>query len=182
MRYFAKYLPVEGEIGVGDCFEIEKGSVGRVISFSESGTTFTVIGITGYFKDKQSGTNHVVSLRNKMQLFLCSRDIKVGDKYHFNVSYSSGERVADQSDIDQLHLETNPFKTIGPISPNATWIKEGDDILSKNVHRGTYKMGNKEWMVIDAEDDAKEWDEAPDIDIAGWAKCYLIEGPCGHYH
>lgn len=169
MRYFAKYLPVEGEIGIGDYAINSAGSIYQCYAANEN--------------TKQD---------KKVRLFLCSRDIKIGDtNVHTGLLvHSEEEIVREVKDDSQLRFmqgtaEVNKvalFKVLGPISPYATWIKEGDDILSKNIHRGVCKMGHNRWMVIDAEDDVKEWDEAPDIDIAGWAKCYLIEGPCGHMH
>lgn len=43
-------------------------------------------------------------------------DIKEGDLYYFDHGWSSGITMADNDDIEQLHLELNPRKVITDIS------------------------------------------------------------------
>lgn len=176
MRYFAKYLPVEGEIKEQMVLATDTNAIFHMHEKDYEGA-------------KLANSLH---LYKKVQLFLCSRDIRVGDtNVHTGILVHDNEEIVKEvKDESQLRFmqgvaEANKvvlFKVLGPISPDATWVKEGDDILSKNVHRGVYKMGHKGWMVVDCEDSAEEWEKEPAIAINGWAKCYLIEGPCGHMH
>lgn len=150
--YFAKYLPVKGEVKEGECFEMEKGSVGKVLSISNN--KFSCIGLTGFFKDKESGTNHVVNLRQKMQLFLCRKSIRVAEV--------------------ELSLEkTDILKVMGPISPNAIWVIEGMQFTEEELDiEGTtfYK------------DEYGYHRERPWETEYTKEKFHLIKGPCGHFH
>lgn len=181
MRYFAKYLPVEGEIKIGDYFFANQ-LVRRCVDMKEGDYPY---------KDETGSWHSKNWSKNRRQLFLCSRDIQIGDIVHgeegllYNqpkLIVADGEVGPEIGNWANVSAVNRPFKVLGSISPNAIWVREGDDILSKNVHRGSYKMGHKEWMVVDAEDEAEEWEKEPSISINGWAKCYLIEGPCGHWH
>lgn len=64
----------------------------------------------------------------KVNLFLCSRDIKHGDKYH---DYA-GSPVFTHDEDDPM-LDKDCFKIIGEISPNATWVKEGDEFDEEDI-------------------------------------------------
>jgi len=102
-KYFAKYLPVEGEIKDDDMSQYNN--------------------ITGI----HSGwAEHCKGLARRVKLFLCSRDIEPGDKVY--------------SDFDNGYLgiakkksEGFNFKMIGEISPEATWVKEGDEFDEEDV-------------------------------------------------
>lgn len=92
----------------------------------------------------------------KVKLFLCSRDIKVGDM----VSHVIGAityilKVGSYSDMIALQ-GLNAFKVIGEISTDAlAYVKEGDEFDDENC----------------------EW-----IDVPKYHTCISIKGPCGHYH
>ena len=116
------------------------------------------------------------------KLMLISTDIQVGDKVRsFNypeqeerevLNLRTSKKLVGAKDHSEIyHLAdiqypnevntsavTGFFKVIGEISPDATWVKEGD-----------------------------EFDES-DIDHGGWVdedlKTILIKikGPCGHFH
>jgi hypothetical protein len=110
MKYFAKYFPIEGEIKEGD------------------------IG--------------VMLLKNNIptphKLFLCSRDIHIGDEiwyygllgdlkqgkfYHLTKGYE-GENIVDltpEGEGTGFDLGSDGFKVIGEISPEATFVKEGEE-------------------------------------------------------
>jgi hypothetical protein len=179
--YFAKWLTVEGKIEEGDFFEMEKGSVGKVISIDKN--MFSYIGLTGYFQGKKSGTNHVVNLKQKMQLFLCSRDIQVGDEYTcphkgkgIDVGFGQPKQVAVwMIYTKERNLCSDCFKVIGEISPNATWVKERDEFDEDEIYRN---------MVCP---------DCLDQDTTGECTCfyqkytpiflnYSIKGPCGYFH
>jgi hypothetical protein len=89
-QYFAKYLPVEGEIKEGDI----------------------VIGMDG----------------KKVKLFLCSRNIQVGDKV-LDIRTNTWKEVNNSCGVELYKQKPNDiqFKVIGEISPNAKWVKEGDE-------------------------------------------------------
>lgn len=112
-QYFAKYLPVEGEIKEGDTYRV-KG-------------TEKILVANKYFKEMDQ------SLLEKVKLFLCSRDIQAGDEYYFlpnPIYYSENKQTYKR--LDQKLVEENPllprfmYKVIGEISPEATWVREGD--------------------------------------------------------
>lgn len=163
MRYFAKYLPVEGKIGIGDYGMNSAGSIYQCYAANRKTK-----------KDK------------KVQLFLCSRDIQVGDRY-YNVNHDAWDICETEYMLEQIK-ESNikdgilRLKALAPISPHAIWIKDGDDILSKDVRRGTYRRGYRGdcWLVVDCQEGpVEEWEK---LGMYEWKKCYLIEGPCGHMH
>lgn len=118
-QYFAKYLPVEGEIKEGDYYS----------------------SATGIYKHT-GGKNYVIlSTYKKVKLFLCSRDIKVGDKVfcfdvHLNNPLHPPERYIDPWRIRTEGDTCNAcIKVIGEISPNAIWVKEGDEFEERDISR-----------------------------------------------
>lgn len=143
--YFTKYLPVEGEIKPDDDF---KHSIKDGI---HTNTDITSINHPDY---------------QKVKLFLCSRDIKVGDK---QIHLPSGEIISTIHDEIDLELCTVGFKSIGlqpvfkvigEISPDTTWVKEGDEFDEDEIRnaKGLAAMGAIEYNY---------WE---------------IKGPCGHFH
>lgn len=117
--FFTKYLPVEGELRIGQHY-FDKES--NIHLFQDSLPAYH------YYNAKVA------------QLFLCSRDIQVGDTVHYDgglVHYDSDddltwlvEKVFERSvrsgcsEIDKRTV----YKIIGSISPKADWVKEGDEI------------------------------------------------------
>jgi len=132
------------------------------------------------------------------QLFLCSRDIKIGDSVKFqlapNVSPWRELKVIDkydtpcingvtretlvvQEDNCKIHTSNDEFcvKIMGPISQDATWITEGMEFDEDQVYKN---------MVCP---------DCLDHDHSGQCSCYhrnytpvfrdySIKGPCGHFH
>jgi len=114
MKKFAKYLPVEGEIEV-PCIVLETLTNGKTELFQVDN-----------FNDINLETQKLA------KLFLCSRDIQVGD----DIQHTSGENgVCDEIIGDALHFSGDIeghyssinqwFKVIGKISPKAVWVTEG---------------------------------------------------------
>lgn len=109
--YFTKYLPVEGEMTCsGEC---------------KSQFKFA-------HKPAKECINCGGLLTQDNKLFLCSRDIQVGD----DIQHTSGENgVCDEIIGDALHFSGDIeghyssinqwFKVIGKISPDAVWVTEG---------------------------------------------------------
>jgi hypothetical protein len=132
-KYFAKYLPVEGEPKPGDYVDDpDLKEIVQIVEILEGGVT--------------EGTKVV-------KLFLCSTDIQVGDKARsimkleedFEISsieIGSGENHYPAEMIVWNKLDqqtslwrplTNVFKVVGPISPQALWVKEGDEFDEDEV-------------------------------------------------
>lgn len=131
--YFAKYIPVPGEI---------RRIKGGMRAFDSNGVLQYIA------EDVQ--LKLLPNLYKKYKcaaLFLCSRDIKVGDKIRSPQSgngrtgfvYSSNdiskEFTVVGNDTDRAWITEEKkyldkhasFKVIGLISPEATWVKEGDE-------------------------------------------------------
>lgn len=135
-KYFAKFLPEEGEI---------KRIKGGMRAFDEKGILQHIA------EDIQLELiPNLNKIYKKASLFLCSRDIQVGDIV--NASYNSncvnGEVVKSLDDMSvphwQIKLKGDPefaywekgctYKVVGEISPNATWIKEGDKFTEGDIN------------------------------------------------
>lgn len=160
--YFAKYLPVEGEIEVGDYFVDEYKQIYKCTKKDNGGTWGS-----GYSRSIN------LKLSKKVKLFLCSRDIQVGDEV---TSYISGKKIKAN-----LFPHTHPHfvKVIGEISPDATWVKEGQEFSEEEVKINFEFLAGKYWIVCNslAKNIENEW-------IASKIGRYTmkIKGPCGHYH
>lgn len=122
--YFAKYLPVEGEILKGDMAFVVPGSSLPPTLIKSDGSK------TNPKEDK------------KAQLFLCSRDIQVGDHVKiqgkdnqlfnktvldFRELVEGEKEVLLSSTFDMWSDSGRPIRVIGPISSDAIWVKEGDE-------------------------------------------------------
>lgn len=153
MKYFAKYLPVEGEIGEDD-YIYEKSlsdvSIHKVYKRNDELVFFRFTNVP----IKLSKANNP----KKVKLFLCNRDIEIGDKFivpdHYLETYdtmlSDEVECTDISEDDKIiHFkcgtsiggimhsgvfrEENPYKIIGEISSKAIWVKEGDEFDEDEV-------------------------------------------------
>lgn len=103
----------------------------------------------------------------KTKLFLCSRDIEVGDKwFHINgEGVTSEEQICTEirgivlySDNMFAPLDSNVYKVIGEISPDAlSYVKERDEF------------------------DFEDWEDEVDGNHRLTGKI-IIKGPCGHFH
>lgn len=161
MKYFTKYLP-------------KPGGFSRVI--------------------KDHGIP--VDYEQEVRLFLCTREIEVGDKVKFqlapdhsnwqeleviDVYKDENEHTATLQDGD-FKIYTTPdkwcFKVIGPISSEATWVKEGmefeeDEVkLIKICHDDSHPPYDSycSYCCRSSRCGNDEGDEA------------FIKGPCGHFH
>lgn len=171
-QYFTKYLPVEGEIKHNDLY-----LVGRVIL---PRNPLNVSNDDDFYKGKQ-----------KVKLFLCSRDIQVDDKIqynHGNLGYKEGvvDKIEKETNSVYIHgfnyhylsiHNTECLKVIGEISPDATWVKEGDEFDENEIENWSrakaangfapFRPLKREVWFVNAE--ARE-------------TIYKIKGPCGHFH
>lgn len=127
--YFTKYLPVEGEIFKGDYFyDKDWDNVYKSVSPSRTST---------YIVDSKNGFHERIMCK-KVKLFLCSRDIQVGNEV---IYLPSGEKrkVLSKEEVESLtgkgkgnwcefkvaKDERFHIKVIGEVSSEATWVKEG---------------------------------------------------------
>lgn len=120
--YFAKYLPLEGEINSGDFAKTPTGKVHRCLQVFESMPAKM---------DLEDGKLWQENELKKVKLFLCSRDIQIKDlKPRADIFYDDRGRTHEvtQSWIDSRTIFPKQWlKIIGEISPEAIWVKEGDE-------------------------------------------------------
>jgi len=137
--YFTKYLPVEGEIKEGDYAYDDS-----ILSTSDK-KIVKILKVDRRIKDHRSAQSETGTYSNAglaklklVKLFLCSRDIRVGDivrrstlpiiEYKVTELYDE-ETVFIESAKDILRTFGDPkslFKVIGEISPESLgWVKEG---------------------------------------------------------
>lgn len=110
----------------------------------------------------------------KMKLFLCSRDIQVGDKVILEDHPDFGEKiilainegVVDLSNGGKTHNH-NLIKIIGEISSEATWVTDGLEFDESQI-----KMG---YLNSYGEFHENHFEEGKSIMVQ-------IKGPCGHFH
>jgi hypothetical protein len=140
-KYFCKYLPVEGEIKEGDiCYFTQ---------FKEFGTATMVYDELCFVSFPQESKGSLTSPisrnlddKRPYKLFLCSRDISIGDKVRRPSGFSErpdleftvnsigerdGKKLYKEGD-ENYHTkgtEENTYKVIGEISPEAVWVAEG---------------------------------------------------------
>lgn len=144
-KYFIKYLPVEGEIKHGDLVYDTVNPNFRIELF--------VCRIDGDVLYDERGF-----VRNKehckpVKLFVCCQDIKIGQLFYHSSDLLTSILVTD-TNIDHLRSriehekETRNnkidyfFTVMGQISPEAIWVKEGDEFEEdeiKLVNRDFYK-------------------------------------------
>lgn len=131
--YFAKYLPVDGEIKEGD---IVMGTNGVSVIWGVKSKH----GLQYYGWDES--IQYMKSPR-KVKMFICSRNIKEGDEIYLSkineyhkFKYETEHRITCQS-INGIHDEDfdvqDRFKIIGEISPEAIWVKEGDEFDEEQI-------------------------------------------------
>lgn len=106
--YFAKYLPVSGGIRKGDMF----------IDPSEYDTVH------------EAAMDIPKNSSMKAKLFLCSRDIRVGDNFYHNGTLEDMEATTVNNGFvyngKAIRFPIQEcFQVIGEISPEAVWVTEG---------------------------------------------------------
>ena len=160
--YFTKYLPIEGEIKEGDYY-----------------VTAPDYQIVRKCEDRSWGT---FEMCKKVKLFLCSRDIQVGDK----VRMETGEELICYEKYGTLYtkgeyeLEVFPdrdFKVIGEISPDAlSYVKEGDEF-----EESEFRLFAKHRSFKDMDYWITDWEELSSLKEK-YTVIVEIKGPCGHFH
>ncbi len=151
------------------------------------------------------------------KLMLTSSDIQVGDKvqeWYGNKLYREyivDEIYQDMDSENNFHTmikggneavdSKNCFKVVGEISPDATWVREGDEFDEDNIKQTSEIY---EWEDISEVEEAfnnffvkslsttsthfniKYWirdkNEGDSVVFEVFKKTYQIKGPCGHFH
>lgn len=165
LTYFAKYLPVKGNIKDGDKVEAD----GVIWTYSSKNQLSPL-----YNQDYR-----------KVKLFLCSTDIKVGDKVkcishdgsiidYFVIRDAGTQQKSEQlwQVVTQCAFpesgyyinKARAFKVLGEVSSEATWVREEDEFDEEEI-----RHSGKIYLSKYAEEDE-------------YIEYYLIKGPCGHYH
>lgn len=153
MKYFTKYIPVEGEAKIGDMVKLVNDPADAHIADADC--------------------IHVGC--DKVKLFLCSKDIKIGDRMTLEdedgVMGSSIVTTEPSELIKKAALKGLAYTIMGEISSEALrYVKEGmeyeeNDTFPYHIHDENGKI-----VYLD------KYDEPVDTPI------YCIKGPCGHYH
>jgi hypothetical protein len=115
--YFTKFLPVEGEITKGDwyMYKTTMKEAFKALDVDYSGPVFQ-------------------KTYQKVKLFMCSRDIQIGDEVYNIVSNSKFTVTGEDTLTTPQHYymgyqvlspAKNTFKKVGEISPEAKWVTEG---------------------------------------------------------
>ncbi len=147
--YFTKYLPIEGEIKVGNRVQLKDD--GSIIT--------TTIDMPNYLAYQ------------KVKLFLCSRDMQVGDK--MCQSDGSGNETCFDSQIDK---KAGFMKVIGEISPAAIWVKEGDEFKEDQIQKCILYNDDKPVLPV-------HWAQSLIQDYCEFRVAYQIKCPtCSTFH
>lgn len=153
--YFTKYLPVEGEIKEGNKFIIDVYNshqygikTAEVVGYNTIRQKENFVQILPFDKEKCK----------KVKLFLCSRDIQVGDKVKsLNDSIQFYPIPATQR-IAKNELG-NYYKVIGEVSEYAlSYVTEGMEFDEDGIKNTNTRIFSHKFYI------------------------YQIKGPCGHFH
>jgi len=181
VKYFIKYLPVEGEINEGDKFLDHTDNLIKDAHIPEIYNNPHVPYFDGY---------------KKVKLFLCSRDIQKTDKEIY-VHKPDGSEATKVELIDIISdkeitavmfkwgeqtpgtLIQNTFKVIGEISPEAKWVKEGDEFDEEEIEWICDSGDEQRISIWSLRELAKNDGEKFIFPNGG---TYAVKGPCGHFH
>jgi hypothetical protein len=128
-KYFAKFLPIEGEIKEGDTF----------IENEPDGTQSIM-----FYDPKYDHSRH-----KPYKLFLCSRDIQVGDEMTSTLGPIKG-KVEHELQREEAIKGNHWYKLVGEISPEATWVVENQE-FEENETQKVYQILDGLWTNISEE-------------------------------
>lgn len=158
-KYIAKLIPIEGEIKEGDTV-IKKNTT----TIRDTWTLWKVKSILNnvaicdsvicdrepYLCDKVYEDLLDIRKEKKVKFFLCSRDIQVGDRVNGEAdAYNLGTItrfdkienaeivwiLEDEDGKEHDWIKSSIYKVIGEISPDATWVKEGDEFDTYRIYK-----------------------------------------------
>lgn len=182
MEQYTKYLPVEGEI--------------------EEENWYFYLGQLSQRLRKNPKAEYPTPQYQKAKLFLCSRDIQVGNEVYIEtkaVSQQYQSPINGKGIIQKINNkheiliyrnngELLPFdcseltKVIGEISPDATWVKEGDEFDETNWR---FKWYNNEGKFFTRHEyhPSDEFTNLGEGHKDGTYSLFIqILGPCKHFH
>ena len=182
-KYYTKYLPVEGDLKIGDItfWDLDEGYFSK--QFVRVTESFIIFAECYNWK--------------KYELFLCSKDIKIGD--HAMELLTNGEYDTFQIDTENdifhdMIAYKRQFKIIGKLSKEAFWVKEGDEFNENEINpqwyddSGSYdaswfNINNNKFFNEDDIIDEYLYSKKSYFDyIKSDIKRVQVKGPCGHFH
>lgn len=185
--YFTKYLPIEGEI-------------------KEDDTTFRM------GKVQKANLNFPKDYQQKVKLFLCSRDIQVGDEYTYEESKGKllkkeGNTITTEwlegfnkgkKSTDHIVMFNHAFKVIGEVSKDAlTYVTEEMEFEENEIKISQNAKFKYNWKDFPFEgknrtDLRKQtiYPHSPSFSNSTWEILnplpehilIKIKGQCGHFH
>jgi hypothetical protein len=127
MKYFAIYLPVEGEIEKGDIipYMVNILTYAKFLWWGVEDTKYKwcIIENDGGYQYQYAAPKDI----KKVKLFLCTRDIQVGDRV-LHIPSNKEVDVKYESVLNSIKEKnqlSNYVKVIGKVSEDAIWVKEG---------------------------------------------------------
>lgn len=199
-KYFVRYIPVDGEIKVGDKIQSE--------SINKGAVTVTEIDDTHYWTDEQDiadpigmsffGVRKDRAVKVGGNLCLCSHDIQSGDKVFNRYGKDTGVVARFKDDSTKLfflegdeptlrntHAVANWGKVIGEVSSNALeYVRQGQEFDENDVVLYWQIGESAPYNYLKFDDYShfeKMREEHPTVKKA-FNKIARIKGPCGHFH
>lgn len=183
-QYFAKYLPIEGRPEEGDW----------VLSSHKDPNLgpglYHLIGKEWeeYKRDSKWYPG------KKAELFLCDKNMQIGDKVIHEREWKGTITNSNYNDQPEVEVEWSGaekttacsrtslkylYKSIGHISPDATWIKDGDEFDEDEIKWICDWGADTMISIAELRQYAKNDEQMFKFPNGG---SYAIKGPCGHFH
>lgn len=125
IKYFTKYLPVEGEINEGDHVIDPRIAPKDGLDYIKEDNFINAMGEDVILPDWKTRFNF-----QKQKLFVCSKDIQVGDK----LTCADGNTSIIETESQLKFLAPDIwFKVVGEISSEATWVLEEDQFNDDEI-------------------------------------------------
>lgn len=102
----------------------------------------------GYSRIVKNNEGTPVDFEQEVKLFLCSRDIQIGDTAYNDkfYSYPDGQLIDTNSKVmDHGMMEIDSYKVIGEVSSEAIWVKEGDEFEESEIKKHLVFKITKDW-------------------------------------
>ncbi len=136
MKYFVRYIPLSREMQEGDIFKRGEEDICTFVAWESEAAT-PEYPLVSRIRNSR-GYEHIYFGQDikPVKLFLCSRDVKVGDDFYTDDPWWPNET---RMTFVQAYLEEHPgnptlnYKVIGPISSKATYIKEGQEFEEEDI-------------------------------------------------
>lgn len=109
----------------------------------------------GFSRVVKNGQGIPVDYEREVKLYLCTHDIKEGEEFVSGLSKEVWIKGKGMT------MHPKDCRVVCEISPQASWVKSGDEFDESKVMFGTFYFNEEE----------------------GWSNKYaLIKGQCGHFH